>query len=483
MMGSRRAVLGIDLGTSYFKAGLFSPEGDLLGLARAAVKPSVSPDGRCELSPARFITLVRDAVSEALQHARLAAPDIAAVSYASQANSFTLLDGDGSPLTPLILWSDTRVKALHPLLEQLRARPDLLSVTGMDSLNPGLAVSKLLRIRESEPETWRRARAFAGISDYFSRLATGLPHGDAGTASLLGVWDLSRGRLWTDALDALGFPVDFFSGLYPPGTVIGRTAGRAAELFGLPEGVPFAVGGLDHHMAAVGSGIGALAAASESTGTVLACIRELSRFEPRAGCAMGPGTAGSEAPFYQLAFSDLGSFFLLEWYRAAHVRGLSFDDLVSEAALVPAGSDGLLCLPDAHLAPGLSGFRGAGARNGRGPFARAILECIGAQTRVLLETLYPDALPATVLSTGGGTQSALALQIKADVCGSRFLVPSCTEAACMGAGLLAARAAGWFDSLREACRSWIRSSHVVEPRPEAVRFYREWREGRAAALA
>ena len=45
----------------------------------------------------------------------LAKPDgIEALSYASQANSFLLLDSGGAPLTPLILWTDQR-KAVNLL--------------------------------------------------------------------------------------------------------------------------------------------------------------------------------------------------------------------------------------------------------------------------------------------------------------------------------------------------------------------------------
>ena len=43
-------------------------------------------------------------------------------------------------------------------------------------------------------------------------------------------------------------------------------------MLNLPAGIPFAVGALDHHAAALGSGMGDLADASLSIGTVLAAL-------------------------------------------------------------------------------------------------------------------------------------------------------------------------------------------------------------------
>ena len=54
----------------------------------------------------------------------------------------------------------------------------------------------------------------------------------------------------------------------------------------------------------------------------------------------------------------------------------------------------------------------------------------------------------TVASLGGGARSGLWQQIKADVCGRTFTVPACTEAAAMGAALLA----GWAGGLIEPGR-------------------------------
>ena len=89
-----------------------------------------------------------------------------------------------------------------------------------------------------------------------------------------------------------------------PGTAIGCICAHGRERLGLKRGIPFAVGSLDHHTAAIGAGLGRLAPVSESTGTVLAALRLADAYLPQPDYCVGPGVSG--AGYYQLAF-DLRS--------------------------------------------------------------------------------------------------------------------------------------------------------------------------------
>jgi sugar (pentulose or hexulose) kinase len=312
------------------------------------------------------------------------------------------------------------------------------------------------------------------VSDYLTYLMTGERAGDSGTASLLGLWNLPAGQWWMEALGQLGLEPNFFSHLSPPGTVVGRISRGAADLFGLPRGIPFAVGGLDHHMAAIGSGVGPVASVSESTGTVLGCFADSARFTPRRLCAMGPGVAAG-APFYSLAFHDSGAV-VLEWYRKRYAAHLSFDELARLAAAVPVGSEGLVCLPLADTFPGKEGFVSAGPEHGHGHFARAIMESIAGELSLLLGRLCGDPLPGKILSTGGGARSDLWLRIKADLTGCAMVTTGFPEAACAGAAMLAASAAGWFASPMAASVSWVRIQNTILPDPGNHGLYRDWLE-------
>lgn len=105
-------LLGIDLGTSCFKVGLFDEIGTMRGLGRVAVGKSSPAPGRSELPVAEFWRLLRQGLAEALAQAKARSGDIVGLSYSSQANSFLLLDDRNEPITPLVIWSDQRA---HPV--------------------------------------------------------------------------------------------------------------------------------------------------------------------------------------------------------------------------------------------------------------------------------------------------------------------------------------------------------------------------------
>src|SRR3954468_21602272 len=101
-------LLGIDLGTSYFKIGLFDEVGALKGLGRVAVNKINPAPGRCELAVEEFWSALRRGLDEALAQANATSRDIAGLSYSSQASTFLLLDGHDAPLTSFIVWLDRR---------------------------------------------------------------------------------------------------------------------------------------------------------------------------------------------------------------------------------------------------------------------------------------------------------------------------------------------------------------------------------------
>ncbi len=80
---SEPLLLGIDLGTSYFKVGLFDYVGELKGLGRVAVAKSEPAPGRSELDCSDFWRLLRSGLEQALRQASASAGQIVSMSYSS----------------------------------------------------------------------------------------------------------------------------------------------------------------------------------------------------------------------------------------------------------------------------------------------------------------------------------------------------------------------------------------------------------------
>jgi xylulokinase len=453
-------VAGIDLGTSYFKIGLFDRDGKMRGLGRVAVDKDTDDTGRCELPVERFWQLLKTAFADACKQANALPEQVRALGYSSQVNSFVLLDKNNAPLTPLILWPDFRPKEVDNAVKKLWQHPDFLSVTGLGiGLTPTFCVAKLKWFEKHQPDIWARTQKIMTISDYFVFALTDKIVGDAGTASLLGLYDLPQHTWWNEAFKILGIDQLFFSTPLLPSSTAGTVTNKGAELLGFNTVIPLVVGSLDHHMAAIGAGVPSIAPTSESTGTVVACLNYTNDFAPKLGCCMGPGI--DNKTFYQLACSSDGAS-VLEWYQKNFAADLSIPDLLSLAQNVPAGAEGLTALPSADTYTGLTGFKNASSKYTHGHYVRAIFESV-ARTLAGLVNQTACKSPSAVVATGGGAKSDLWLQIKADMLKTPFIRTDSQEPACRGAAMIAAAALGWAKSVEELAPAWIRIEKTFGP--------------------
>ncbi len=154
----------------------------------------------------------------------------------------------------------------------------------------------------------------------------------------------------------------------------------------------------------------------------------------------------------------------------------AYDLILAEA---PAGPTRLMVLPhfsgagtplvDVHSRAAILGMTFATTQ---AEIAKAILEGLTYELRTNLELLRDAGIRLEVLhAVGGGARSGMWLQMKADMCQVRLRVPQITEAACLGAALLAACGAGICPDLAASVDQAARFDRTIEPRPEEARQY------------
>ena len=444
--------LGIDMGTSYFKAGVFDENGNLKGLGRQLVKKEMGDGSICELPVPAFWDTLRACIGVAVQKAGIISKQIKGISYSSQANSFILLDKNDKPLTPLILWSDRRAE-LPSTLKIFSDKKEFLKKTGLGiELNFGLAIAKINWFQKKQPEIWKQVRSVLTISDYLTFMLTSRKISDFSTASLTGLLDVVECRWWDKALEHFSLSADLLPVPQRTGNLVGCLTKSGAELSGLTPGISYFLGALDHHCAAIGSGIIQNENVSESTGTVLACVAYSRKYSPSNNCCVAPGIATDH--YFRMAFDDNGAL-ALEWYQKNFAPELSIPELLEKAKQVKKGSEGLVAKPCVYRHEGLTGFENIQPFHGDGHFVRAILESTANSLANLVIKLKGEGYSGGIVSTGGGAQSSLWIKIKADILNTSFYVPECSETACLGAAMIAAKgllSSGSWDELK----SWVR---------------------------
>lgn len=427
--------LGIDLGTSYFKAGIFDKQNNLVGLGRRAVGKKMDSGATCELPIAEFWSILRESIAEALLMSEVKQDEIVSASYSSQANSFILLNDEDIPLTPLILWPDRRVEKIPAALQSLIEREDFLQKTGL-GIAPGVQsmAAKIAWFQENKPEIWAQVNSVMTISDYLTFSLTGEKASDFSTASMTGLFDVTEEKWWDKALKVLKIEKNLLSFPKRTGSCVGKLTEKGAKQLDLSVGTKFFIGGLDHHMVAVGAGLTESTNISESTGTVLACVNYRNNYSPKSGINTAPGL--KKGSFFQMAFNENGAA-ALEWYQQNFAPENSIVKLLKMAENVPPGCDGLKALPAADKYDGLSGFVNIKAGHNHGHFVRAILESTSATLKQLIQNLDRINSSEAVISSGGGARSQLWIQIKTDMINKAFILPGCSELACQGAAKIA----------------------------------------------
>ncbi len=464
-------LLGLDFGTSSFKFGLFDAAGEPVGSARVAVEKDGGAGGKSELPVERFWEALGRGIAAALAEAGASPAAIRAISYGSQCNTFLLLDGAQRPLTPLILWSDLRAAPLEEELRRFLERDEVLEQTGARLPTPELATAKLRWIQRRQPDLWRRAWAVRTLPEYFVESLTGEPAGDEGTASLLGLWSIPERQWWEEALEFLELDSRLLGSPFPAGTLIGSVVADASEMIGLPEGIPLVIGGMDHHLAALGAGAGRLAPVSVSLGTALAAVRRSNAYRPRAGICVGPGFGEG---FHEMAFSGFGAEAIEAW-RRRYAADISIGELNARATGVPAGAAGLRAALNGPGSVEPVGFSGSAPDQHVGHSLKALYEASALDLAGLLARLCGER-PEALVATGGGARSDPWLEIIAALLACPVIRPAAREPVCLGAAMLAARAIGWCGDLDEAAARMVRAERVFEPDRRAAEFYRAWKK-------
>jgi len=461
-------LLGIDLGTSSVRAGIFDRDGIRKALASRAYPIDTPQPGRAEQSPELWWTAVCESIAESLASACIAGEQIAGVSFSGQMHGTVLLGRDGVPLIPAIIWADSRSSRECGEIEEILGHNRLEKIL-LNRPFAGTQAATLRWMQANDPDTWRATRRILLPKDYLRWRMCGLFNSEPSDVSGTLLCDIGL-RDWSkEILDALSIPVEWLPYIVNSDQYVGETRGLG-EICGLPDGIPVVMGGADQPCTALGNGIigeGTLMVTLGTGGQLLSTARQ-----PVASPELSL-TTFCHLPVnrWYVMGATLAAGLALRWFRDTFAAGAPFETLVAEAAAVAPGADGILFHPylagrrspvrDTESAGTFSGIR---ISHAKGHFVRAILEGVAFELRDNLEVMRTMGLNhSRVLCSGGGAAGDLWPSIIADVFGLLVTVPRYEERACLGAALTAGIGVGIYRDWREAADIPDVSGTVIEP--------------------
>jgi len=291
--------------------------------------------------------------------------------------------------------------------------------------------------------------------------------------------------------DGFKIPKEKLLELQMPGTVLGTVTKEAAELTGLPEGLPVVATANDKAVEALGAGLINSSRGLFSLGTYITSM-----------------VAGTEnRPPHDDYFTNLScipnrylfesggvrrGMWLISWFRdligeelneKAREKGVSAEYILEEEAkeVVP-GSDGLMIVPD-WLAPAYQAYRkgvmiGFDGRQGRGHIYRAIMEGIALTLnnhyQSMIKTL--GTAPEKIIISGGGSNSDLFMQIFADITGTPVIRNEMNGSAALGAAICTSIATGCYPDFETAVKKMVKEKDEFLPNVEIHEKYKNINE-------
>ena len=483
-------LLGIDLGTTTFKAVVYDEKGGPIASARVSPPDeSTSIDGvRVDYWPAdalwdRFAELIRTTL------AQLSNPIIDALTVDEIGLVGFPLDASGRPLHDAVTWIEPHPE-LSAVFDSLTlANDDVFATTG-NSLNPIYPPAWIAWLSAHVPEYGTRMARWVYYGDYLAYLLTGELAVDLSMASQTITLDQSTLGYSTKMLEAFGFATDLFPPARPAGTPLGRVAAAVAGETGLAAGTPVVLGGADALCGPYGAGFVDAGDVAINTGTwecVIVCADtpQLEAALPHVGAICDPHVVRDR---WTVRIENLIGG-VTEWFRRqiAHFDDPTVADseeawrvLEARAAEAPPGADGVLFYPYVFgsYGPRLDELaRGAlaGLRNttSQSHLARALYEGLNFHTRHALEAMLEATrmTPGRVVCMGGGSRNTFWMQNRADILGRPIEVVDDPDVTPRGAAMIAGIGIGFFDGFDDAARRFASPTRTLEPNLGLTSFY------------
>jgi D-ribulokinase len=515
----RQAFIGVDVGTSSARAGVFDESGTLLSTARHPIKLWHDAGDIVEQSSSDIWTACVASVRAAMTEAAVPPAAVKGVGFDATC-SLVVLNRAAEPLTVspsgdtsrnVIVWMDHRATAEARLIND--TQDDVLRYVG-GSISPEMEIPKILWLKRHLPASYDAAGYFFDLADYLSFRGTG--SAARSMCTLTCKWNfLAHERSWSDSyferiglrdLTSDGY-AKIGSEIVVPGTPLGRglTKSAAFEL-GLLEGTPVGASLIDAHAGGIGT-IGGPTASGEGVDVrsrlayimgTSACIMATT-IEP---CFV-PGVWG---PYYSGMVPD---FWLNEGGQSA--AGAAIDHLIRShpahaEAMASARDAGLeileflekrivsrmggvgsaaLLARDIHVLPEFLGNRSPYAD----PDSRAVIAGLDLDADITaMERLFVAGLcglaygladvvdafrshgvdSSLMVISGGAGRSPLVRQIMADTTGLTVALPETQEPVLLGAAMLGAVAGGIYRSIGDAMASMSAIGRLSDPTASGI---------------
>ena len=472
------ATICVDVGTSVIKTVAFDDRGTEIAFAREESEVLHPAPGFSE----QDMYSVWNAVVFTIRTVLHQLPDpVRLISLTAQGDGCWLVDADGHPTGPAILWNDARAAALVDRWRAAGVLKEAFRRNGSQTFS-GLPNGIFSWLKQHDPDRLEHSHKSLCCNGWIFYNLTGRMAIDESDASVP-FFEVRERRYSPELLQLYGleWAERLLPDVLPNDQRVGELRATAAAELGLPAGLPVVMSPFDIASTAIGVGAVSDRQACSILGTTL-CSEVVMNHINLKGEPSGLTIPFGPPGLYLRSFPTLAGSEVINWT----IRQLGLNkpsDLSQLAATVSPGADGLCFLPYFSPAGERAPFLNTGARgslfglsfeHGREHIARAVLEGLSLVIRdcFLASQETPSAQQICGLC-GGGASSDVWCQIIADVTGTPAFRPVDQEVGAKGAFIAGLVAVGQEADFSSAAKEYVRIRDVFEPHKERHARYDE----------
>lgn len=432
-------VIAIDIGTTSAKALAVLPNGHVLENQQRFYPTHYPKPGFAEQDADQILEAVKEALTSVV-HNVSSDFQLVGICFSSAMHSLMAVGQLGNPLTPLIIWADTRSAVQAKKLRNSEVGKKLHAQTGT-AVHPMSPLCKLLWWRDHELVLFERAHKFIGIKEYVIYQLCSEYLVDYSVASATGLFNLDSLDWSAEALEVAGISKEKLSIPVPHDYQV-----KIIKSFDNPQvnTVPVFLGANDGCLAQLGS-----EAMNEGELTITLGTSGAVR---RVGGKLFNDV--DQKLFRYLLTKDItivggatnnGSV-ILDWFGREFVSPTTnMVELVKLANEVPACCDGLIALPFLQgerapmYNPDAKGvFFNITLRHTRAHFIKALMEGICFELCSIVKSVETACGNSKrVLVSGGIIHAPEWVQLLSTILGKELIVSRAHDASALGAAEIA----------------------------------------------
>lgn len=470
--------LGIDLGTSAMKIVLIDERKHVIGQSSREYEISHPYAGWSQIDPQIWFRCMLDGLKEVLEGQDPGM--VKTIGITGQMHTLILLNGDGEPVCPAMMWNDKRTKDLIPeLKEKMRTFPEGEYLSGI--VSTGSPAANLYWMSRERPEELRTCRHFLIGPDYLVYRLTGSISTDYCEASTSSLYQI-RAKKWSEEVRRmLGISADIYPEIHGSAQPAGNLLPEIARELGLLPQVQVIAGTGDNPAAAISTGCLGQGYPVLSLGTSGVLMMPVDTLEEVAKGKVILYSSDSDAFSYLVQGVVQSNGDSVNWW-VRRVLGLrDYKNLTGSLDPKRAAASSLLFYPhlsgdktiyaDAELR---GSFFGLCTETTPEEMSYAVIEGLCFAFRELAENMQlPIGRCGGLKVVGGGTNNDVWMQTLANILEVRLEKMEGMIGPAFGIALLACSMRDGKVSMREITRDCLRVEKSFEPEQELLPVYRE----------